>query len=83
MVPFDALEKWNCSLKDWEWHQRLGLDHPLIFGVLGTVVLNLAINIVNLLRYRRAFYLRSAYILSIWNASVYWFYFLEARKAKT
>lgn len=82
-VPFGAIEKWNCSLKDWEWHQRFRMNHPLLLGVLGTFCLNLAINLSKFIRFRRAFYLRSAYILSIWNASVYWFYFLESRKVRT
>ena len=35
---FSQISKYNCSLNDWEWYDRLRIKYPLLLGIPGSVV---------------------------------------------
>lgn len=73
-TPFSKLDKWNCPLQDWGWSERIRLRYPLLVGIPLTFCFLFLKGITIGLKQGSFFYLKSSIILSVWHASVYFFY---------
>lgn len=73
-IPFSDLDKWNCPFEDWGLSERIRLKNPILIGIPLTFFFLLLKGFLIGIKQRSIFYLKSSIILSVWHASVYFFY---------
>jgi len=75
LVPFENLEKWNCSLTDWEFKNRIRLKYPILLGVIGSFIYLFSLSIFDSFKHKSLIHLKIGLVLGMWHASVYFYYF--------
>lgn len=69
---FQEIPKHNYPHADWEPHTRLRIQHPLLIGVVGTFLFDIAVGVRDWVRTRHYLFFKSGVLMGLQNARVYY-----------
>jgi glycosyltransferase involved in cell wall biosynthesis len=69
---FGEIEKWNCDLGDWEWSTRVRIDHPILFGIIGSSLYHSSYNLYHFLKTGESYFFVQGYYTSLYYSVLYY-----------
>lgn len=70
---FSEIEKWNCNLTDWEWRDRIRLNHPILFGLIGSSLYHFSYNFYHFLITGETYFLKQGYYSGLYFVVLYYY----------
>lgn len=69
---FQEIPKYNYPYTDWEPRTRIRIRHPLLLGMLGTFVFNVALGAKDWIRTRKYLFFKSGVLMGMQNVCLYY-----------
>lgn len=69
---FGDIPKWNCDLDDWEYIQKIRIEHPIVLGMLAGPLCHSLFSLKNFAKHRKLILLKFGLLSFMYHLNLYY-----------